>query len=72
MQQPHLAHHHAQSIGLIGINHSVGSEQRRLEHLLPLFIEDRDGLAPSPFLPIIDLAEVEHLPLHRSLAGHAA
>src|SRR5713101_100847 len=63
--EPHL---HAMTVG-IGRNLAIGRKQRQLAVPPAPFIEGFDLLAPSFALAVIDLAEIQHLPLHNLAAG---
>jgi len=39
---------------------------------LRVFVEDADGLSPGRFLAVVNLPEVEHVPLYRIAATHAS
>ena len=47
-------------------------KQRDLSGLLAVLVKRLDRPAPRAPLRIIDLAQVQHMPLHRAAAGHAA
>ena len=47
-------------------------EQRDLSGLLAVFVERLDRPAPRRALGIVDLAQIQHMPLHRAAARHPA
>jgi hypothetical protein len=52
--------------------HTILGEQRDLSAALPALVERLDRLAPGGTLAIVDLAQVQHVPLHRPAAGDPA
>ncbi len=65
--EPHL---HAVRLRVLG-NRSIGGEQGQLRMSLRLLIEGFDHTAPRRELAVVDLAEIQHLPLH-DLAARTA
>jgi hypothetical protein len=65
--KPHL---HAIALGMFG-HAAIGGEQCQLPIFLIIYVERLDHPAPGLTLIVIDLAEVEHRPLHH-LAASAA
>src|SRR2546421_1613657 len=65
--EPHL---HAMRLGVRG-NRAVGGKQGELRVALGSFIKGFDQMAPSLTLTVIDLAQIQHLPLNH-LATSAA
>jgi hypothetical protein len=63
--EPHL---HAMTFGA-GWNLAISRKQRQLAVPPAAFIKGADQLAPSLALAVIDLAEIEHLPLNHLAAG---
>jgi hypothetical protein len=63
--QPHL---HAVTIDACR-NLAIGGEQRQLAVPLTAFIKGFDQLAPGIALAVIDLAEIQHLPLDHLATG---
>src|SRR5712664_3813141 len=63
--EPHL---HAITIGAFR-NLAIGRKQRQLAVPLATFIKGVDQAVPSLKLTIIDLAEIQHLPLHHLASG---
>jgi hypothetical protein len=59
--QPHLD---AIGPGVLG-NCAIGGKQGQLRVPLRSFIKGFDQMAPSLTLAVVDLAQVQHLPLHR-------
>jgi hypothetical protein len=51
---------------------AVLGEQRDLPRVLASLVERFDRSAPRGFLAVIDLAQIQHLPLHRPPARHPA
>ena len=47
-------------------------EQRDLSGLLAALVECLDRPAPRRALAVVDLAQIQHMPLHRPAAGHPA
>jgi len=70
-QQPHLRQDNRERIGLIGWDGAVGRKQRELAGLPGILVEHRNGLPPGEFLAVVDLSEVEHLPLLDAAVGQA-
>jgi hypothetical protein len=65
--EPHL---NAVAIGG-GRNLAIGRKQRKLAVPPAAFVKGFDQLAPSLALAVIDLAEIQHLPLNHLAAGAA-
>ena len=63
--EPHL---YAIAVGT-GWNFAIGRKQRQLAVPTAAFIEGFDRLAPSLVLTVINLAEIQHLPLDDFAAG---
>jgi hypothetical protein len=63
-------HPHAVTIRAGG-NLVIGRKQRQLAVPLAAFIKSFDQLAPGLALAVIDLAEIQHLPLHHLAPGAA-
>jgi hypothetical protein len=63
--EPHL---HAITIGAFR-NRAIGGKQRQLAVPPAPFIKGFDQAVPSPELTIIDLAEIQHLPLDHLATG---
>jgi hypothetical protein len=63
-------HLHAMTIGA-GRNLAIGRKQRQLAVPPAAFIKGFDQLAPGLALAVIDLAEVQHLPLDHLATGAA-
>ena len=61
---------HAMALGVFG-QRPIGGEQRQLGRLLRILVENFDHPAPGLLLAVVDLAEIEHLPLHHLAAGAA-
>ena len=53
--------------GVIG-NRAISREQRQLGRLLRSLVEGLDDPAPCLALTVVDLAQVQHLPLHHIAA----
>ena len=68
-QDTHLGDGQRQGVGLVGRDGAVGGKERELLRLPGLLVEDGEGLPPRGLLTVVDLAEVEHLPLRRAAAG---
>jgi hypothetical protein len=50
---------------------TVLGEQRHLGRRVAILIEDLNGAAPSGPLGVVDLPQIQHMPLHHPPAGHA-
>src|SRR5262249_54445642 len=61
-------HPHAVTFGA-GRNLAIGGKQRQLAMPPAVFIKGFDQLAPGIALAVIDLAEIQHLPLHHLATG---
>ena len=48
----------------VGGNRLIGGKQSQLRVLLASFIKGFDQIAPGLALAVVDLAEIQHLPLH--------
>jgi hypothetical protein len=70
--QPHLRQSQAND-GRVRKNPfaAIVREQRQRPWLRGAFVKDFNRLAPRQLLRVIDLAEVEHMPLHYAPVGHA-
>jgi hypothetical protein len=55
-------------IGRTSAGHCLGAPTP----LVTAFVKRFDALAPARTLAIVDLAEIQHVPLHRSAPGHAS
>ena len=51
---------------------TILGKERDLFAGLPVLVERHDRLAPGGLLAVVDLAEIKHMPLHRSSAGYPA
>jgi hypothetical protein len=63
--QPHL---NAIPSGVIG-SRAISREQRQLGRLLRSLVEGLDDPAPCLALTVVDLPQVQHLPLHHLATG---
>jgi hypothetical protein len=52
--------------------HAILGKQRDLSSVLTALVERFDRLAPSRSLVVVDLSQMQHVPLHRPPAGHTA
>src|SRR5271170_3643277 len=50
--------------------HPIVGEQRDLPAALAALVKCLDRLAPGGSLAVVDLAQIQHMPLHRATAGH--
>ncbi len=69
MPKAQVGEHHGQGIDFIRWNRTIGRKERKLVVLLLLFVKDLDGLSPGRPLAVVDLAQVQHLPLQRQAAA---
>lgn len=51
---------------------AVGRKERALTGLAVLFVEDGNGLLPGGALGVVDLAQIEDVPLHHAASDAAA
>src|SRR6266853_2608253 len=70
--QPQSAEPDMHHIAIQNWRRAVLGEQRDLPRVLASLVERFDRSAPRGFLAVIDLAQIQHLPLHRPPARHPA
>ena len=70
--QPQSAEPDMHHIAIQSRRRTILGEQRDLSRFLASLVERFDRLAPCGSLAVIDLAQIQHLPLHRPPAGHPA
>jgi hypothetical protein len=51
---------------------AILGKQRDLSGMLTALVERFDRVAPCCSLVIVDLSQIQHMPLHRAPAGHTA
>jgi hypothetical protein len=59
------------NLRIIDLTHPILGKQRHGAGATLALLKDLDGLAPGFLLAVIDLAQVERVPLHDVSAGHA-
>ena len=70
--QLHRVETHLQAVTFgVRRNFAIGGKQRQLAMPPRAFIKGFDQLAPSLMLDIVDLAQIQHLPLHHLATGAA-
>src|SRR5208283_1558548 len=70
--QPHAAEPDVHHITVQRRRRTILGEQRDLPGVLATLVKCFDGPAPRRSLAIVDLAQIQHVPLHRSTAANPA